>query len=516
MTDVSVSLLPKRKRGRPRKDGNLSRVGTFPENRAFMKTQHISPIPNDVKKTQEEVNPKDGSTTDGMVGSMIYGVIEGSFDAGYLISVRIGNNDTPYRGVVFQPRKFIPVSAANDVAPQAKMCQRREIPVPAYDDLSRISAFSPQPENVTFQSLPASKQPVFRPVSPSVPLQATPYSLNTFNMPHETIMMGNSSSSNVEIVGVDKRTGSLRMVEQDDVMQAYEISTLSKGSPNNTATTSLADKESINQKPPQVHGKAVESGDAPSMVAHEGSSMELHHSFVEHMPQLAFGIQHSEMVCREMEHQKEFAHSGPQNSTIELQSVPRAPLYFNEMRSPDVNFHEYHFTNQGSQESRCLGPKFHPDEFVDSISKSPNLKLDLSSTIHQKRPQASDSCLGKNYLGYHQALVTGNPLLLPPDLIGDHTEFILQKPRSPPNQKTPRETCNSEVESRAGAHAQAAGSPSAPYKLELATPTGQPAKQMAPAGCITDMDFVLSDVVQTADSHGHRSNISETKHRWSE
>ncbi|KAI3456443.1 hypothetical protein Pfo_013106 [Paulownia fortunei] len=609
MTDVSVSLPAKRRRGRPRKDGNLSREGSLqsPENTTPMKTQRVGvlyPTPDGSKNTQKvDTNSKVG-TVDDMVGSMVYGVIEGSFDAGYLISLRIGNNDTPFRGVVFQPRQFTPVTASNDVAPQAKMYQRREIRIPVYDDLSQIGGFSPQPEKVTLQPVQASKQAVLRPILPSMPVSVTPYSLSnhsTFIVPEAmmlrtsscSIVGGNITTPRTPKVGVNQQypsvhpTGSLKMVEQDEVMKAFEVSTSSKRSKNNTATTGdmisessfkatttgLPGKESINHKP-QVHGKAVESGLGPSMLTHnklKGSNVELHHNFMEDMPRSVFQIQQDEMICREMEHPREFVHDGLQSPTTELQeipavaqihSVPREPqaiktemqptdLYYNELRSPDVNFHQDLFTDQSEpdfQEPKCLGAKFHTGDLTDSVSKSPNLKLDLASTVHEKKPlrqdpQASESCPETNYLvlnelkspnlGYHQALVAGNPLLLPPALIGEPLEFMLEKPKSPLNNKTHQET-NLELETRvvgtderfhdaagignAMSKSEPACSPSASFKLELATPQStlnrMPGKQTsASAGCIADMDFVLSDLVQPTESHDHQTDLPETKHR---
>lgn len=593
MTDVSVSLRAKRKRGRPRKDSNLSREGSLqsPENSTLMKTQRVEliyPTPDGTKITQEvDKNSKDG-INDAMVGSMVYGVIEGSFDAGYLIAVRIGNNQTPFRGVVFQPRKFVPITAANDIAPQAKMYQRREFPVPVYDNVNQTSGSSPQP-------VPASKQAVLRPILPSIPLSVTPYSSS--NHSPEAMMLRTSSCSNMggkiaipksPNVGVCKQfsyvhpTGSLRMVEEDEVMQAFEVSTSSGGSRNNIVTSgdmvsesllkattnSFPDKESINQKPDQVHGKAVESGLGPSTLIHNkpegsGSNVEVHHNPVEDMPRSAFEIQQDEMICREMEHPREFVHNGLQSPTIELQqipavaqshSVPTEPqaiktevqpsnLYYNELRSPDVNFHQYLFTDQSqpdSQEPKSLAAaQFHPGDFVDSVSKSPNLKLDLAFTVHEKppEPQASAVCLETNYsvlngmknpnLGYHQALVAGNPLLLPPDLTGEPLEFMMEKTKSPPNYKTPEET-NLEMEPRviatgerfhsAADEAEAAASPSASYKLELSTPQSalnrRPSMQVnSSAGCINDMDFVLCDDIQPTESNSHRNDPFETKNR---
>lgn len=52
-----------------------------------------------------------------MVGQEVTGVVEATLDAGYLLSVRIGDSNTYLRGIVFKPGHYVPVTADNDVAP---------------------------------------------------------------------------------------------------------------------------------------------------------------------------------------------------------------------------------------------------------------------------------------------------------------------------------------------------------------------------------------------------------------
>ncbi|XP_057992816.1 protein METABOLIC NETWORK MODULATOR 1 [Hevea brasiliensis] len=68
--------------------------------------------------------------TDVMVGQVVHGVIEAAFDAGYLLTVRVGNSETTLRGVVFKSGRYVPVSTDNDVAPGVQMIRRNEIPIP--------------------------------------------------------------------------------------------------------------------------------------------------------------------------------------------------------------------------------------------------------------------------------------------------------------------------------------------------------------------------------------------------
>lgn len=118
-----TELPVKRKRGRPRKDENLAHA---------VENVPIIPIVSDgAKKTQRiEVETSDNNTNDDMVGQPVSGVLEGSFDAGYFLSVKIANSDAPLRGVVFLPGRFAPITPANDVAPNAKLYKRKDIPIP--------------------------------------------------------------------------------------------------------------------------------------------------------------------------------------------------------------------------------------------------------------------------------------------------------------------------------------------------------------------------------------------------
>ncbi|KAH7836651.1 hypothetical protein Vadar_003932 [Vaccinium darrowii] len=140
---IYMDYPPKRRRGRPRKEDNLdhTEIGQSPQR----------PPSNVLKNSQYfEVDPSDDIAGE-MVGQAVTGIIEGSFEAGYFISVRATKTGTVLRGVVFQPGKFTPVTAANDIAPNVRMYKRREFTIP---DLN------PQPEKnnnqITSYSVPLS------------------------------------------------------------------------------------------------------------------------------------------------------------------------------------------------------------------------------------------------------------------------------------------------------------------------------------------------------------------------
>ncbi|KAL6546744.1 hypothetical protein OROMI_022465 [Orobanche minor] len=471
MTDVSISLPAKRRRGRPRKDANLSRQESLhsPENPTHINNTRRAtltyPTPDAIKNNTQllDTNTKDATTIDGMVGTTIRGVIEGAFDAGYLISVRIANNDTPFRGVVFQPKKVAPLTATNDIAPQARMYQRREITIPFPKNISPFSnGFSPQrPQKVAVQSVPTSKQTVFRPV---LPLSITPYFSNesAFMFPN---LDGKINIPRSPMVGANQQPPSVRPT--DEVVKAFEVSAASSGS-----------KLSANQKF-QVHGKFSGPALGPGLFTHQNST--------EDACGHEYDIQQGEMIrileLQEIQHQDVKTDLQPDS------------MYYNEMGGPNVNFHQDFFTDQSQSNSTRLGPEFYQSDLVDSISKSPNLKLDLSSSGHEK---SSENHPHTNYsiyngmkspnTGYHHALVSGNPLFLP---------------REYTRQETSKE---------------AVGSPSGPHRLELATPqstvnTRHVERTDSSAGCITDMDFVLSDVAQPTERHEYQEDFFEAKCR---
>ncbi|KAK8618302.1 hypothetical protein V6N13_132297 [Hibiscus sabdariffa] len=121
----------RRKRGRPRKD-EIVQGDNSP----------VTPASEILNKNKLSVETSD-SASDDMVGQMVSGVIEGSFDAGYLLNVKVGETNTHLRGVVFLPGRFTPVTAANDVAPQAKMHKRKEIPFPFVGPQGHLHPLSP-------------------------------------------------------------------------------------------------------------------------------------------------------------------------------------------------------------------------------------------------------------------------------------------------------------------------------------------------------------------------------------
>ncbi|KAF2285776.1 hypothetical protein GH714_007745 [Hevea brasiliensis] len=103
-----------------------------------------------------QVDPVNDAS-DIMVGQVVHGVIEAAFDAGYLLTVRVGNSETTLRGVVFKPGRCVPVSTDNDVAPGIQMIRRNEIPIPR-ENYAQVPSHNPRSRerNGTFHTAQAA------------------------------------------------------------------------------------------------------------------------------------------------------------------------------------------------------------------------------------------------------------------------------------------------------------------------------------------------------------------------
>ncbi|KAL8098623.1 protein METABOLIC NETWORK MODULATOR 1 [Apium graveolens] len=128
---VSAGLPIKRKRGRPRKDKSLYRVGSVrprTHEKLHRLEKAVEPTAASVFKADHVDQVED--TSSGLVGQAVSGVVESVFDAGYLLAVKIGNSNVTLRGVVFKPGHYAPITAANDVAPRVQAIKRNEILLP--------------------------------------------------------------------------------------------------------------------------------------------------------------------------------------------------------------------------------------------------------------------------------------------------------------------------------------------------------------------------------------------------
>ncbi|MCD7470292.1 hypothetical protein HAX54_010026 [Datura stramonium] len=162
-SSAPVVLPLKRRRGRPRKDPSLKRVVRAQVPPRFELVQEIQP-------QQENRN----AVNDGMIGQAVTGVVEAAFDAGYLLNVRIGDSNTNYRGVVFKPGHYVPITAANDIAPHVQMIRRNEVPPPAENQLQVYGHRTERNGSLNLGSRSSkSKQVVMHPSVPPVGARGT-------------------------------------------------------------------------------------------------------------------------------------------------------------------------------------------------------------------------------------------------------------------------------------------------------------------------------------------------------
>lgn len=135
-------LPQKRRRGRPRKNPSLRQA------------QASQPPPGFEGVREPHASRVNTVGTDHMVGQVVTGVIEATFEAGYLLSVRIGNSSNSFRGVVFKPGQCVPVTAENDVAPHLQMIRRNNVQLPTENQGRTVQTPSKR-RYVTHKSVPS-------------------------------------------------------------------------------------------------------------------------------------------------------------------------------------------------------------------------------------------------------------------------------------------------------------------------------------------------------------------------
>ncbi|XP_074298315.1 uncharacterized protein LOC141629169 [Silene latifolia] len=147
----------KRRRGRPRKDETPAVEKPSLVSRPILRSVSCTPgNSSGASKGKDTVqvdadlslSTDDDYNNDEMVGQVVTGVLECAFDAGYFLRVRVGDSDMYMRGVVFKEGCVVPVTPENDIAPNAKMYTRRDIPIP--------TSFTPQSHSPVVRVLPHS------------------------------------------------------------------------------------------------------------------------------------------------------------------------------------------------------------------------------------------------------------------------------------------------------------------------------------------------------------------------
>ncbi|KAK8330594.1 hypothetical protein V6Z12_A10G015600 [Gossypium hirsutum] len=275
----------RRKRGRPRKDETVQGDNS-----------PVTPVSDNLNKNKQSVDMSDPASED-MVGQMVSGVIEGSFDAGYLLNVKVGDTNTHLRGVVFLPGRFTPITAANDVAPNVKMYKRKEIPFPFVGPQGHLDATSPSGKsekpiehkndtpNVLDQGLHIGLQSGATPVSESQSASILIPPASNLPMNDTGLPLGQKVLQDL-IADIGLQNNKAVGVGQDQSLQGFEAFKLMKGPNINaevpkasasisaTFTCTLPVSETVNLKP-QVEHQAVSFDLKPQELFGDGKSLDL-------------------------------------------------------------------------------------------------------------------------------------------------------------------------------------------------------------------------------------------------
>lgn len=285
-SSLSPADLPlKRKRGRPRKDENL----------VLGKKSPVMPGSDSVRKNKESAGTSDDVNHD-MVGQVVTGVIEGSFDAGYLLNVKVGDTDAQMRGVVFLPGLFTPITAANDVAPHAKMHTRKEIPIPVLNPQTQLhnsvplsgqsgrrpnehkihapelsdQLISSEIQTAMPNALENQSASVLVPSAANLPKNDTGLSLGGNEAPQQTLEPGLETQSASTMAQPDHD----KVVEHDELLQECEASTLIKG-PNLDAEVAKESKAEPASDPVVDAVPGIEIVTKEPQVQHQAASLNL-------------------------------------------------------------------------------------------------------------------------------------------------------------------------------------------------------------------------------------------------
>lgn len=88
------------------------------------KPKEVMPSKEDSKAKKPRLKKSDGSnpaeSEKPFIGQEVHGIVDGSFDAGYLLTVKVGDSPLVLRGLVFEPGLSVPLSKVNDIAPKVK------------------------------------------------------------------------------------------------------------------------------------------------------------------------------------------------------------------------------------------------------------------------------------------------------------------------------------------------------------------------------------------------------------
>lgn len=142
-------------------------------------------------------NSSAGLGIDSMIGQTVHGILDGSFPAGYLITVRIGGTNTLLKGAVFGPGISMPPPQINDAATKVK-----------HTNTDMNTGFSSQPSSPPPRT-PATLSEVYEPApivkttaKPTVVTEVEIVSENRhedFRLPQQHEFLGGENAVNEDI-----------------------------------------------------------------------------------------------------------------------------------------------------------------------------------------------------------------------------------------------------------------------------------------------------------------------------
>ncbi|XP_042398096.1 uncharacterized protein LOC121988633 [Zingiber officinale] len=78
---------------------------------------------SEVNPTQPNSAAASSQKTNGLLGQSVCGTLDGTFEAGYLLTVKVASTDHVLKGIVFDPLRCAPISEENDIAPLIPMAR---------------------------------------------------------------------------------------------------------------------------------------------------------------------------------------------------------------------------------------------------------------------------------------------------------------------------------------------------------------------------------------------------------
>ncbi|XP_033510937.1 uncharacterized protein [Nicotiana tomentosiformis] len=424
---TAPTILPvKRRRGRPRKDGGLAK-------RVMLQTPRTPATENSNKIQQHaEMSQKD-STSENMLGQIVSGVIDGCFDAGYFLSIKIGNSANTFRGLVFVPGRFSPITAANDIAPQVKMYHRSQgINLQNQDiGIDKPNHLKKQLNVYIGQDLPSEPMP-----------NATLVPTNQHANPDQTLKTQSQSIPILE---------NLRMVEQDEVMQVFEVVNQSESPELNAEQGKFVVSESIlepkasEETSKECENQLMDSIIQPGTLVYtnlNSSNESIQHNNVVDKSQ-EMDLDHQQQVESEVEKNK--SNLGISLQPKELVQCELKKLHFISQElpivNPEIQSKELSQTGQGNQDFQPhQNPPFTELNSVAQESLAAESKVHSSNPIHNElksssfelhyvddMPQAVESVQRKPNPDRDQVLVTDDNQVLPQESISESTDFMMEK-----------------------------------------------------------------------------------------